>query len=720
MKIYRIVVILAAMLSLSSTASLAQSDKVDVKHAWPPGVYVMTQLQQSQGEQTISNETAETGSTETMVWELRVGEPNGQGEKKIMAKIVKYQFKEEGESSSSYDSEAPVAQQDKDNVFVYGPLIGTPIEINLDPDDAVIEVSGLDKLWQKLTPNAATDAQKGRLAEVSIDLSDKTIEQSLRRLESVVPKKAVATGDKWTAGIRSDLPLVGEVKQRFDCLLQGVEESPAGKLAVVQLAGKYEATKPKPGKIQGQEVTVSKLDVAEKGVIKFDLNTGIAAVDENTLNVSATLDTTDEKGQPLTMMVKSTNEMKTTITPADQVAAEAKGKADSGRGNDSPPPSSTQNGPGVQKMLKGPSPQPPPPESLPEKKPLSQSSSAPVNYVVFRYIDQGGLRDQTTGEWLEAFRLLMPKGWKFQGGLRWVAREKRPDQLSKTDTLMPVRSDYAVFSPDGRYLLRSYPAEYWVDTSRTPMNQAGYGFKPGSNYSGMIVSPVLTPEQYISSYVYPQQRGQVAGVTVVKQEPLPKLAELFAAEANRFNQLIASTAVQGNLDFRAGTITIDYTDGQTPFRETFVTVIQYIDTAGMVMFWPRVNFSYRAPKEEFDRWQPVFTTIATSVENNPRWKLHLTKMTENIAISQQQMDDYCHRVQRDIADSHAATTSELARDMGYLTSPYHSYKGTDGNRYHLPTDKYHFMNTQGELLSQDSWDPPSSEWKSIEPYNQQK
>ena len=181
---------------------------------------------------------------------------------------------------------------------------------------------------------------------------------------------------------------------------------------------------------------------------------------------------------------------------------------------------------------------------------------------------------------------------------------------------------------------------------------------------------------------------------------------------------MASTNVQGNLAFKAGTLTIDYTDGQLPYRETFMTVIQYIDTAGMVMFWPRVNFSFRAPRDEFDRWQPVFTTIATSVQNNLRWMMHLVKMTTNAAISQREMDDYSHRIQREIADSHAATTSELARDMGYLTSHYHSYKGTDGNRYHLPTDKYHFMNASGELLSQNSWDPPSSEWKSIEPYNQ--
>ncbi|MCE5336140.1 MAG: DUF6263 family protein [Desulfobacteraceae bacterium] len=715
MRTCRIFFSLLAFLFLSPIPSTAQGNKVDVKRAWAPGTYVMTQTAKSQGEQIVGNESAKNVSTETNVWELRVGEPNSQGEKKITAKVVKCQFTEEGDAAVSYNSEAPAAQQDKDMAFVYGSLIGAPVEIMLDADDAVIEVSGLDKLWTNLSAKASNDVQKGRLAQVSIEISDKVIEQSLRRLESVAPKKAVATGEKWTAGVRSELPLIGEIKQRYDCLLKGVENSPEGKLAVIQLEARYEATKPKPGIIQGQEITVSKLDVTEKGDVKFDLETGIAAVDEKNVNVSAILDAKDDKGRPLRVTVKGANQIKTTIVPSSGQAVQAPAAPDASAAPGSP----GQGGQGVQKMLRGLPPKSPPPDSSRlQQQPAPQASTAPVSYVVFRCIDQGGIRDQATGEWLEAFRLFMPRDWKFQGGLRWVANEKRPDQFSKTDALMPVKSDYSVFSPDGRKALRSYPAQYWVDTSRTPANKYGYGFKPGNNYNGMIVSPVLSPEQYISSYVYPHQRGQVANIKVVKQEPLPKLAELYAAETARFNQIMASTNTQGNLAFKAGTITMDYTDGQTPYRETFVAVIQYIDTAGMVMFWPRVNFSFRAPRDEFDQMLPVFTTIATSVQSNPRWTLHLVKLTQRSAISQREMDDYCHRIQREIAESHAATTSELARDMGYLTSPHYAYKGTDGNRYVLPTDKYHFMNAQGELLSQNSWDPPSSEWKSIEPYNQ--
>lgn len=341
-----------------------------------------------------------------------------------------------------------------------------------------------------------------------------------------------------------------------------------------------------------------------------------------------------------------------------------------------------------------------------------------MNYEVFHYIDQGGIRDQTTGNWMEAFSLLIPKGWQFTGGLRWVAMEKNPAQLSKTDANYPVRSDFAVMSPDGRCFLRSYPPEFWVDTTQTAQTRMGAGFSNGANYNGMIVWPVVSPLDYIGQFVYPRQHGQVQNPTLVKQEPLPKLATLFYNESARFEQIMGRSGISAGLSFQAGTATIDYLQGQTTFRETFIVIMEYLETAGMIMYHPRINFSFRAPRDEFDTWQPVLTTMATSMRNNPRWSLTLSQIINKAAMSQRQMDAYCHRIQQEIAQAHGATNSEIAHDLGYLSSPYFDYKGTDGNRYTLPTDKYHFMNSAGELLSQDRADPPSSDWVSIEPYNQ--
>jgi hypothetical protein len=332
-----------------------------------------------------------------------------------------------------------------------------------------------------------------------------------------------------------------------------------------------------------------------------------------------------------------------------------------------------------------------------------------VTYSVYRYIDQGGLRDQRTGQWLEGFRVLVPKGWQFTGGFRWVANEKPANMLSKTDLLNPVKSDYAITSPDGRSVFRQYPVEYWVQTSSL--------FQPGQNYNGMIVCSAMTPEQYITQFVIPRQRGvQAPDLRIVKQEPLDQLAAKYDVESRQLSALLGGTS--SGLSFRAGLVTIEYTENGVAYREQFICILQYIETAGMVMWWQRMNFSIRAPRDQFDALLPVFTTMALSVQTNPYWSLALIQLRDKMSISIAQADAYANKVRNEIAAAHAQTSHELARDGGYTSGDYYDYKGTDGNRYNLPTDKYHFMNNNGDILSQDESVPPSSDWTSIEPYNQ--
>lgn len=331
-----------------------------------------------------------------------------------------------------------------------------------------------------------------------------------------------------------------------------------------------------------------------------------------------------------------------------------------------------------------------------------------VTYGAYRYIDQGGLRDPRTGQWLEGFRILVPKGWQFTGGFRWVANEKPAHMLSKTDLLNPVKSDYAVTSPDGRSVFRQYPVEYWVQTGM---------FQTGQNYNGMIVCPALTPEQYITQFVIPRQRGvQAADLRVVKQERLDQLAAKYDVESRQMSSLLGATS--SGLSFRAGMVAVEYTENGVACHEQFICILQYIETAGMVMWWPRMNFSIRAPRDQFEAQIPIFTTMALSVQTNPYWSLALIQLRDKMTFSIAQADAYANKVRNEIAAAHAQTNHELARDGGYNTGDYYDYKGTDGNRYNLPTDKYHFMNNKGDILSQDDSVPPSSDWTSIEPYNQ--
>jgi hypothetical protein len=366
-----------------------------------------------------------------------------------------------------------------------------------------------------------------------------------------------------------------------------------------------------------------------------------------------------------------------------------------------------EDGSGVQMIRQGPA---NPGANNPGVKPAAKAGGRAVIYRVYHYIDVGGLRDPQTGQWLEGFSLLVPKGWAFTGGFRWMAREKPANMLSKTDLLNPVKSDYTITSPDGSIVIRQYPVEYWVATN---------AFPPGANYSGMIVCPAVTPEQYITQFVIPRQRGgQLQDLRIVKQEPLDQLAAMFDQESRRFDAATGGAAGGSALTFKAGAVTIEYTENGAPYRERFICIQQYMQTAGLIMWWPRGNCSVRAPRDQFDAMIPVFATVATSIRTNPRWSVALIELRQHVSMSLAQADEYCHRIQNEIAQAHSQTIHELARDEGYLSGDYYDYKGTDGNRYTLPTDEYHFMNQNGDILSQDDSVPPSSEWTSIEPYNQ--
>jgi hypothetical protein len=343
-------------------------------------------------------------------------------------------------------------------------------------------------------------------------------------------------------------------------------------------------------------------------------------------------------------------------------------------------------------------------------KPAGKGGGRAVVYRVYHYIDVGGLTDPQTGRWLEGFSLLVPKGWKFTGGLRWVAREKPANMLSKTDLLNPVKSDYTITSPDGSIVFRQYPVEYWCATN---------SFPPGANYSGMIVCPAVTPVQYITQFVIPRQRGgQLEDLRIVKQEPLDQLASLFDQESRRYDAAMGAAAMASALTFKAGAVTIEYTENGVPYRERFICIQQYIQSPGLIMWWPRGNCSMRAPRDQFDATIQTFATVAASLRTNPRWSVALIELRQHVNMSLAQADEYCHKIQNEMAQSHWQTEHELARDEGYLSGDYYDYKGTDGNRYTLPTDKYHFMNQDGDILSQDDSVPPSSDWTSIEPYNQ--
>ena len=309
-----IVAVAVAVLLVSSLSQAQNGEKIKIRIAYPPGTYVMTQTEQGDTTVKFGEQEMKTKSSETAVWELAVGKPSDKGDKQVTLKLAKIKTTDVGEKTTSFDSEKP-GEGDSAKAFVYKPLLGMPVQVTLDSDDSVVEVAGLDKLWNSLADQAKTNDEKSALVEIRMGLGDKAIEQALRRLECVAPKNAVSANDTWKGSMRLDMPIIGEIKARYDCKLASVDAAAGGQVAVIVSEGKYENTNPKPSKINGIDVTVGKLDVTEKSTLRVDVKTGLARADQRTVEVDAEVKAKGEDGKDVNAKVKSINNSTMTIEP---------------------------------------------------------------------------------------------------------------------------------------------------------------------------------------------------------------------------------------------------------------------------------------------------------------------------------------------------------------------------------------------------------------------
>jgi hypothetical protein len=94
----------------------------------------------------------------------------------------------------------------------------------------------------------------------------------------------------------------------------------------------------------------------------------------------------------------------------------------------------------------------------------------------------------TQGAGGEAFRLLVPKGWRFEGGLTWDRQRFPPEAFSS----------YTVTGPGGASIFQQFPhvTLFWSEDAMLQQSYAQNGFQ---------VLPPLTAEQalrehYLSNY----------------------------------------------------------------------------------------------------------------------------------------------------------------------------------------------------------------------------
>jgi len=127
-----------------------------------------------------------------------------------------------------------------------------------------------------------------------------------------------------------------------------------------------------------------------------------------------------------------------------------------------------------------------------------------VRFKTLRCVDRDG-----TGE--EAFRILLPDGWTFSGGVQWLLDNPG----------LPATAAFELRSPDGKNAFQVFPTQpfFWTNIPKILSEHPR-----GSHYYGRRVLPPMQPVEALREIVIPRFRPGVMHLEYLQEQPLPDLA----------------------------------------------------------------------------------------------------------------------------------------------------------------------------------------------------
>ena len=204
-----------------------------------------------------------------------------------------------------------------------------------------------------------------------------------------------------------------------------------------------------------------------------------------------------------------------------------------------------------------------------------------LTFVTYRYVDP------MVG--LEAFRLLVPKGWQAEGAITWSAQPA-----------LPAQSHFRFCAPDRSAQLEFFPAQsyFWTDNrlflSTNP---------PGSLRFGTPVAEPVSLAAAFSSVILPRFRPNINGPRIIESKRVPELEQL---ARGRPTPGLRATA-------EGGKIRIVYQEGRRPVEEEIYAVVsQFVTDPGgyLINYWYiDYVFAFKAGQGQLDAHSKTFQTM---------------------------------------------------------------------------------------------------------------
>lgn len=309
---------------------------------------------------------------------------------------------------------------------------------------------------------------------------------------------------------------------------------------------------------------------------------------------------------------------------------------------------------------------------------------------------EGAIRFQRVTEPNEkAFSLLIPAGWRLEGGITRV----NPLAVNGPLNAIAAKLDMKLTAPTPGVVLRWYPEMNYMDMRG---NAAGAMFPPGSNYNGAPVAPKMGAFAYLERAVFPRDHARASQIKVKGRFPLPQAAR-------SYSQVVARMGIPFAFAFDCGLLWLEYQEQGAAWEEVLYTAVQDWGAAGAGLWTNKDTFSIRAPAGQLEKTGPLVTVILQSFELSPQWiQGEIRGQIQRNEISIRSQQDI-QRLDREIAEHRRRTNAEIQNQA------FHNLMGTD--EYVNPLTKkvetgsnawnHRWVNDRGEAIYTDdpNFDP---------------
>lgn len=242
----------------------------------------------------------------------------------------------------------------------------------------------------------------------------------------------------------------------------------------------------------------------------------------------------------------------------------------------------------------GKSPNPPAQSGQPNN---STKTGETIKFKKCSYIDKQGIG-------CEAFSMLIPADWKFEGGLLW-----RPHPA------MPATGNWQVKSPNGIDELTGFPT---LPFSWQPNTIGGAIFPIGSKYFGNEVQPTPTSvSDCVKKYIIPRFRPNIGNYKIISSKPVPQLTAVLQAESKLG-------------EIQTVRIRIEYQQNGKPVEEDIYSGLVIYRFPQFTLWILDKNFSFKAEKGTLDAKYRIFETMVGSIKLNLQWFNKYSQLVEAI------------------------------------------------------------------------------------------